>query len=201
MLVPCVLQPRLHDSRHRRGSQERRSASREEATSLHGKQGLGLIPYTLVASLLTHTISPKVIITIYYKNIFTVVQSKLHRYNLTPFHLQLDWPITWDVHQKCDHELSCTLQRAPKPVTDSWEHMWWDHLHHKRCPPPLCSRQISVSAPIVDVFSLDSDHLPNMVDVETRIYVTWSINLVKLSGSLKQIFSCRWTQERMGPFY
>jgi hypothetical protein len=22
---------------------------------------------------------------------------------------------------------------GPRNVTDSWEHMWWDHLHWKRC--------------------------------------------------------------------
>jgi hypothetical protein len=25
---------------------------------------------------------------------------------------------------------------GPRPVTDSWEHMWWDNLHWKRWKVP-----------------------------------------------------------------
>ena len=30
------------------------------------------------------------------------------------------------------------LGGGPRPVTDSWEHMWWDNLHWKRCAARSC---------------------------------------------------------------
>lgn len=34
------------------------------------------------------------------------------------------------LHGLCRH---MQLGGGPRPVTDSWEHMWWDNLHWKRC--------------------------------------------------------------------